>query len=72
VSSIARWLAGFDRAFDRLPSLKILGEVGPRRVWVIDEQGMAAARIRAELRRYVLNRIVERYLKLIIVWWTNL
>ena len=73
VSSITCWLAGFDRAFDRLLSLlKSLGDVGPRRVCVIAEQGMAVASIRAELRRYVLNRIVERYLELSIDWRINL
>jgi hypothetical protein len=61
------WLAGFDGDFARLPSFpKSLGEVGPRRACVIAEQGRAVARIRAELRRYVLNRIIGRYLKVII------
>jgi hypothetical protein len=40
--------------------------VGPRRACVMAEQGIAAARIRAVLRRYVLDRIVGRYLKVII------
>jgi len=61
VSSIARCLGGFDNDFDRLPNS--LGEVGPRRAWGVAEHGIAVARIRVKLRKFVLNRIVERYLK---------
>ena len=58
---MTRCAAGFERALERL--FESLGEVGPRRACVVAKHGMAVVKRRAELRRYLPNRIVGQYLK---------